>query len=143
MIRKETLITRRRQLCQNMFDDELARALRLWLAVRSSRCRNGTKALWISTWGKKIASGSIRYIVKKAATHAGLHDSASDRTEDHFSAHCCRHFFTTQLYKAGMSREHIMWLRGDAPLSAFDGYLHLRPEDVRRSYLACIPQLGV
>ena len=135
--------TKKRSNLIVFFDDELARALRLWIAVRASRCRNGTSALWISSWGKKIESGSIRYIVQRAALRAGLHDSTSGRLEDHFSAHCCRHFFTTQLYKAGISREHIMWLRGDAPLSAFDGYLHLRPEDVRRNYLACIPQLGV
>lgn len=125
------------------FDDETALLLRRWLAVREARNRNGTRALFISTWGKRIESGAINYMIRKAAVRAGLHDSTSRRLEDHFSAHCCRHWFTTQLYSSGMSREHIMWLRGDAPLSAFDGYNHLQPEDVRRSYLAHIPQLGV
>ncbi len=125
------------------FDEETARLMRCWLAVREARCRNGTRALWISTWGERIGKGAISYMIRKAALRVGVHDADSNRPEDHFSAHCCRHFFTTQLYKAGMSREHIMWLRGDAPLSAFDGYLHLNPEDVRRSYLAHIPQLGI
>jgi integrase/recombinase XerD len=135
--------TKKRSNLTVFFDDETARLLRRWLAVREARCRNGTRALFISSWGEPIDRGAIHYIVRQGATRAGLHDESSSRLEDHFSAHCCRHFFTTQLYKAGMSREHIMWLRGDAPLSAFDGYLHLNPEDVRRSYLAHIPQLGV
>lgn len=135
--------TKKRSNLTVFFDEETARLLQRWLAVRESRCRNGSRALWISTWGERIDKGAISYMIRKAAVRAGLHDLKSDRSEDHFSAHCCRHFFSTQLYRAGMSREHIMWLRGDAPLSAFDGYLHLNPEDVRRSYLAHIPQLGI
>jgi integrase/recombinase XerD len=135
--------TKKRSNLIVFFDDETARLLRRWLAVREARCRNGTRALFISTWGEPIDRGAIQYIVRRAAVRAGLHDAGSERLEDHFSAHCCRHFFTTQLYKSGMSREHIMWLRGDAPLSAFDEYLHLNPQDVRRDYLAHIPQLGI
>jgi integrase/recombinase XerD len=135
--------TKKRSNLTVFFDEETARLMRRWLAVREVRCRNGSRALWISTWGERIDKGAIAYLIRQASLRVGLHDMNSDRPEDHFSAHCCRHFFTTQLYKAGMSREHIMWLRGDAPLSAFDGYLHLNPEDVRRSYLAHIPQLGI
>jgi site-specific recombinase XerD len=82
-------------------------------------------------------------VVAKAAERVGLTDPESEKMDERFSAHACRHWFCTHLFRAGMSREHIMWLRGDAPLSAFDGYLHLNPEDVRRIYLACIPQLGI
>lgn len=135
--------TKKRSNLTVFFDDETARLMKRWLAVREARCRNGTRALWISTWGEKIDRGAIAYIVRRAAARVGLHDSKSSRLEDRFSAHCCRHFFTTQLYKAGMSREYIMWLRGDAPLSAFDGYLHIDPADVRREYLARVPPLGI
>jgi hypothetical protein len=42
-----------------------------------------------------------------------------------------------------MQREYVQWLRGDAIKEAVDIYYHIDPEDVRRSYLAHIPQLGV
>lgn len=72
------------------FDEETARLMRRWLAVRETRCRNGTRALWISTWGEKVDHGSITYVVRKAAVRAGLHDSSSPDLESHFSPHCCR-----------------------------------------------------
>lgn len=135
--------TKKRSNLTVFFDGETAHLMKRWLAVREARCRSDTRALWVSTWGERIDKGAVAHLIRKAALRVGLHDASSNRSEDHFSAHCCRHFFTTQLYKSGMSREHIMWLRGDAPLSAFDGYLHLNPEDVRRNYLAHIPQLGI
>ncbi len=42
-----------------------------------------------------------------------------------------------------MRREYVQWLRGDAIREAVDIYFHVDPVDVRRSYLASIPQLGI
>jgi len=42
-----------------------------------------------------------------------------------------------------MRREYVQWLRGDAIKEAVDIYYHIDPEDVRKSYLAYIPKLGV
>jgi hypothetical protein len=42
-----------------------------------------------------------------------------------------------------MNREYVQWLRGDALREAIDIYNHIAPEDVGKSYLAHIPQLGV
>jgi len=120
-------------------DDECAESLRRWLRVRKN---NGGPALFLSNWNKRISGDAVRVLVVKAAMRVGLHDP-DGRLDERFGAHCCRHWFTTQLYRAGMSREHIMWLRGDSPMSAFDGYNHIDIEDVRRSYLAHIPQLGI
>jgi integrase/recombinase XerD len=44
---------------------------------------------------------------------------------------------------AGMPREMVQWLRGDAMRDAIDIYNHINPMDVRREYLAHIPQLGI
>jgi integrase/recombinase XerD len=64
--------------------------------------------------------------------------------KDHFSAHCTRHFFTTHhLMRAEMPREFIQELRGDVRREAIDIYYHVDMEELRRSYLAHIPQLGV
>jgi integrase/recombinase XerD len=63
--------------------------------------------------------------------------------EDHFSPHCCRHWFTTHLRRAGMKREFIQELRGDRRRDAIDIYDHIDKEELREAYLAYIPQLGI
>jgi integrase/recombinase XerD len=78
-----------------------------------------------------------------AATRIGLHDPASPLLEKRFTPHCARHFFSTWLYRAGMEERYIAWLRGDAPRGAMGPYVHIDPEDVRKSYLAHVPRLGV
>jgi integrase/recombinase XerD len=74
---------------------------------------------------------------------AGLHDPAAVDMESHFSTHCTRHWFTTHLRRAGMPREFIQELRGDVRREAIDIYDHIYKEELRESYLAHIPQLGV
>lgn len=124
------------------FDDETAFILRRWLEARAGR-RPKDNSLWISTWGSRIDKGGVCYVIEKAALQCGLHDPASERMEDHFSAHCFRHWFTTHLLRAGMRREYIAWLRGDVSREAIDIYFHIAPEDVRKAYLTYIPQLGI
>jgi integrase/recombinase XerD len=120
-------------------DDECAESLRRWLKIRPS---GPDPALFLSTRKKRISGRAVLWNVIHSAERVGLHEKGG-RLDERFGAHCCRHWFTTQLYRNGMGREYIMWLRGDSPLSAFDGYLHIDPEDVRRDYLAHIPQLGI
>lgn len=123
------------------FDDETEYILRRWLEIRQAR-NPASDGLWISTWGKRIGYGSIQYNINQAAVRCGLHDPSSDRMEDHFSAHCTRHWNNTHLIRAGMPELYVMWLRGDSMTRAIDRYIHIDPEDVRRSYLAHIPRLG-
>jgi len=47
------------------------------------------------------------------------------------------------ILRSGMVREYVQWLRGDAIKEAVDICFHIDPEDVRRSYLACVPRLGI
>jgi len=123
------------------FDEEARVALERWLKARARRA-GSESALFLASDGQRLGYRGIWYVVVQAARRAGLHSPGAP-LEERFGPHCCRHWFTAQLYRAGMSREHIMWLRGDSPLGAFEGYLHLDPADVRRSYLAHIPQLGI
>lgn len=126
------------------FDDETARILRRWLVVRRERSRSkNSSSLWISTQGSQATRGWVDYQIEKAAILCGLHDPSSQKMEDHFSAHCCRHWFTTHLRRAGMPREFIQELRGDVRKEAIDIYDHIDKEELRKSYLAHIPQLGV
>jgi len=135
--------TKKRSNRKVFFDDEAGYFLRRWLEVRAVRKGASVPALFTSSRGVRIHRGSADKIIRKAALHVGLHNLDSARMEDHFSAHACRHWFTTYLLRAGMRREYVAWLRGDVIREAIDIYYHINPEDVRREYLAHIPQLGV
>lgn len=124
------------------FDDETARVLKRWNAQRK-KLKPKTKALFINEYGERLGRNGIYNIVTKYAEAVGLHNSKSDKIEDHFSTHNCRHWFTTWLRRNGMPRELIKALRGDKRKDAIDIYDHIDREELRKSYLACIPQLGI
>ena len=42
-----------------------------------------------------------------------------------------------------MPREYVKELRGDTRNDAIDIYHHIDKNELRKSYLSCIPQLGV
>lgn len=125
------------------FDDETAIVLHRWLRVRESRNRKGSRALFINSQGERLNRNGVYMVVTKAAERAGLHNPSSDRMEDHFTPHCCRHWFTTHLRRAGMPREFIQELRGDVRRDAIDIYDHIDKKELREAYMACIPQLGI
>jgi integrase/recombinase XerD len=125
------------------FDDEAAVILHRWLKVRKARKIKDISALFISEWGTRINRNGVYQVVTEAAERVGLHNSGSENMEDHFSPHCCRHWFTTHLRRAGMSREFIQELRGDVRREAIDIYDHIDKKELKESYLAHIPQLGI
>lgn len=126
------------------FDDETAMILHRWIrSSQEARNKFKTKALFISNMGGRLNRNGVYLAVTRPAEKIGLHDPASDRMEDHFSPHCCRHWFTTHLRRAGMPREFIQELRGDVRKEAIDIYDHIDKMELRESYLAHIPQLGI
>jgi integrase/recombinase XerD len=126
------------------FDDEAARALARWLKAGEKRLRRkGERALFLNNRGQCLSNAGVNTVVRKAATRAGLHDHESNRLEDKFTPHCCRHWLVTHLIRGGMPREQVKWIRGDAMREAIDLYNHIDPEDVKRNYLACIPKFGI
>jgi integrase/recombinase XerD len=125
------------------FDGETALILRRWLRAREGRNHNGCKALFLSNMDNRLERTGISHMVVKNAERVGLHNPNSDRMEDHFSPHCCRRWFTTHLRRAGMPREFIQELRGDVRKEAIDIYDHIDKKELRESYLAHIPQLGI
>jgi len=126
------------------FDDEAAMILHRWMrSSQEARNKFKTKALFISNMGGRLNRNGVYLAVTRPAEKIGLHNPTSDKMEDHFSPHCCRHWFTTHLRRAGMSREFIQELRGDARKEAIDIYDHIDKKELRESYLAHIPQLGI
>jgi len=125
------------------FDAETAFILRRWLKIREGRNGKGDPALFLNHNGDRLQRRGVYDAVFNAALRVGLHDPASERMEDHFTPHCCRHWFTTHLRRAGMRREFIQELRGDSRREAIDIYDHIDLKELKEAYLACIPQLGV
>ncbi len=127
------------------FDYETAVVLRKWLDKRTYHADPENKALFVTYNDKKarLNRNGVGTIFTKWAILAGLHDPTSEKLEEAFTPHCCRHWFTTHLRRAGMPREFIMELRGDKRTSAMDTYYHIDHEELRRAYLGCIPQLGI
>lgn len=125
------------------FDDECATVLRRWLKIRD-KLDPQTEALFISyeTLDRLSRNGAYTAIVK-VAKRLGFHNSKSERLEDHFGPHCFRHWFTTWLLRNDMPREYVKELRGDRRKEAIDLYHHIDREELRRTYLACIPKLGI
>jgi len=125
------------------FDNETEEILQAWLQFRSRKNPNSEPALFLSQRGSRISSAEVNHLIKKHATRAGLHKPGSKSLEDRFTPHCCRHWFTTHLIRAGMPRDFVKELRGDVLHEAIDIYNHIDKKELRESYLAHIPQLGV
>ena len=124
------------------FDDECSRVLRRWLSIREM-LHPSSDALFIGDQGARLMRSGVYNMIVKYATQVGLNDSKSGSIEDHFSTHNFRHFFTTYLRRAGMPREFIQVLRGDRRREAIDIYDHVDRDELRKSYLACVPKLGI
>jgi integrase/recombinase XerD len=124
------------------FDDETARVLKHWLRQREN-LQPETPSLFVGEKGGRLKRNGIYSMVVKYAERVRLHDSQSSNPENHFTPHCFRHWFTTHLRRAGMDREFIKILRGDRRRDAISIYDRVDPEELRRAYLAFIPQLGI
>jgi len=124
------------------FDNECAKCLKRWLDVRSEFTKSN--ALFVNpTKGRRITYVILNDIVTKHATRMGIHDENSPELHKRFTPHCFRHWFTTHLRRASMPREFRQELRGDSRDEPIDTYDHIDHEELRKSYLSTIPQLGI
>lgn len=135
--------TAKRSNRQLFIDEEAIRTLSKWLQVRKTRKGAANSAIFISRKGSRLCPDQIERLVEKHASRVGLHDPQSEKLEEHFGPHCCRHWFTTHLIRSGMPRDFVKELRGDARHEAIDIYNHIDKKELRESYLAHIPQLGI
>ena len=119
------------------FDFETSVVLKKWVKRRNNVASSVCRALFVSyNTGERVARNGMYNSFVNWAETCGLHDSKSRRIEDHFTPHCCRHWFTTHLRRAGMPRDFIKELRGDKRREAMDVYYHIDKDELRKSYLA-------
>lgn len=123
------------------FDEEARRHLISWLRARENWVHNGEQSLFITRQGKRVSGPLLKQRIVFHAKRVGLHNPDSPDLKDHFSPHCCRHWFTTHLRKNKMPREFIQELRGDVRKEAIDIYDHIDNDELKESYLNCIPIL--
>lgn len=120
-------------------DQETIEVLEVYLENRL----NTSPALFVSETqrgGNRIGRNFVYRIVCNNAERVGLHNPDGPLIEK-FTPHCGRHWFTTHLRRAGMSREFRQALRGDVVKDAVDIYDHIDLEELRGDYLDKIPQL--
>jgi len=125
------------------FDGECAMVLRRWMKLREEYENVDSKALFLGMGGRRLKRSGVYNAIRKWATKVGLFNESSEELSDRFSVHFFRHWFTTHLLKNGMPREYVQELRGDIRKDAVDIYDHIDLEDLRKKYLASIPQLNV
>jgi integrase/recombinase XerD len=125
------------------FDNETAILLRKWTQTRDYYPNRNTPALFLGEQGHRIGRNVLYKLVTKHAERAGLHNPNSNKLEDHFTPHCFRHWFTTNLRRGNMKKDFIKELRGDARSDAMDIYDHIEKQELKKAYLAAIPRLGI
>jgi integrase/recombinase XerD len=121
-------------------DQEAIEVLESYLEIRFDYI---DLALFISNsqrGGQRISRNFVYNTVTQNAQRLGFHNPDGLLIEK-FTPHCCRHWFTTHLRRAGMSREFRQALRGDVVKDAVDIYDHIDLEELRKDYLDKIPQL--
>lgn len=122
-------------------DKELRTTMEEYLSWREHRAKSHW--LWISNRGGRIHKDRPGEMIAQHAATLGLHQHGAP-LEQRLTCHCFRHFFTTELFRAGMDPQYIKWLRGDSlQKEAWQIYNHIDPETVREEYEKCIPQLGL
>jgi integrase/recombinase XerD len=124
------------------FDDEAARLLTRWLSAREAQGHPPDSGpLWTAAKYTRLHFRGIEDIVSNSSRLAGVGDPALGK--DHITPHYFRVFFTTHLLRAGMPRHYVQELRGDSGGAAIDVYTRIDREELRHSYLAHVPMLGI
>lgn len=123
-------------------DNEAIAVLERWLVARKNRKGGEGQALFLSKIGTRITKRTVENSIERHAERLGLHKPGA-RLEDRFTPHCCRHWFTTHLIRGGMPRDFVKELRGDTRGEAIDIYNHIDKKELKESYLAHVPQLGI
>ncbi|MFC7186622.1 tyrosine-type recombinase/integrase [Halorubrum yunnanense] len=123
-------------------DDELARTLKRWLAIRPDS-PSPSEPLFVGTaegWGERLDPQAVRHVVERYARDAGWYRTGGGAAEN-VTPHYFRHFFTTHLRDRTGDRGVVKYLRGDVADDVIDTYTHNWGDQVRETYDANVYRL--
>jgi integrase/recombinase XerC len=123
-------------------DDELARTLKRWLAIRPDS-PSPAEPLFVGTaegWGERLDPQAVRHVVEGYARDAGWYRTGGGAAEN-VTPHYFRHFFTTHLRDRTGDRGVVKYLRGDVADDVIDTYTHNWGDQVRETYEANVYRL--
>ncbi len=112
------------------FSDDARTALE---AYGKERPIVATRALFVSNRRRPIAKRSITHRFHRYARAAGL--------PPHYSTHCLRHTFATELLNAGTDLVTIQYLLGHDEIRVTQRYARLTDQTKRRSYFDAMARL--
>lgn len=116
-------------------DQELADALRTWLAIAPT-AREEPTPLFTSTsdgWGHRLSPEAVRHLTRRYTEPMGWYRSGAGPGEN-VTPHYFRHFFTTHLRDRTGDRGIVKYLRGDVADDIIDTYTHNWGDRVRELY---------
>lgn len=121
-------------------DDELETVLKDLILWRQQRAK--TDWLWISTKGGRIHKDAPGMILAELGRKLHIHQD-NGPLDRKLTPHCFRHFFTTNLFRAGMDPQYIKFLRGDSlRKESWQIYNRIDIELVRAEYMKYVPQIS-
>ena len=132
---RRTASNKRQRATTIPVDEELAGALRRWLAVRPDPISEA-EPLFLSTadgWGQRLTTDMVHHLVEGHARAAGWYREGGG-PEENVTPHYFRHFFTTHLRDRTGERGVVKYLRGDVASDVIDTYTHDWGDTVRRVY---------
>jgi len=139
---RRTASNKRKRATTIPVDDELARVLERWLAVRPDPA-SPADPLFVSTgkqWGRRLEPDAVHHIVTQHTRDAGWYQTGAG-PEENVTPHYFRHFFTTHLRDRTGDRGIVKYLRGDVAEDIIDTYTHDWGGRVRERYERCIYSL--
>jgi len=119
--------------------------LQRWLQVRAG-VGALDQALFLGEQRVRLGVAGLGDVVKNAAMRVGLHDpDPTAPLERKYTPHCCRHWWNTYLFLAGLDERYRGYLRGDVPDGSQGQYIHMDAlrREIKKRYLECIPRLGI
>lgn len=107
------------------------RALMRYLQVRSSLAKAPTKALFLGARGGRLDPRSMRDVVHRLASQAGVPE---------ISPHDLRHSAATHLLEGGSDLRTVQEILGHTSLATTQRYTHVSPERLRQTFTQSHPR---